>query len=117
GFTNQPYMRGYSPKSVTTLIADAYEGDFLGQLSELWKHKSSDCGNCINSPTFYVSSIRDRPDWRLWVDKVSKAVRNADAILVPFVLYAHETRYVDRGILVAKRSLGVSLFLISTSDA
>ncbi len=116
GFKDQPYMRGFSPQSILKLLERAQKKDLISNFDNHWKHLDTDCQKCLNTPSFYVQSIESRESWRLWLSSFSKAVRNADAILVPFVYYMYQKTYLDRGLLVSKRAAGVSLFLIDTNN-
>lgn len=116
GFKDQPYMRGFSPKSTLSLLDAADQGNLLNEFDSHWQHTDKDCQKCTNTSSFYVHSIQNRETWRLWLSSLSKAVRNADAILVPFVYYMYEKNYIDRGLLISKRAAGVSLFLIDTNN-
>ena len=116
GFKDQPYMRGFSPKSTLALLSAAEQENLLNEFNSHWQHTDTDCQKCENTSSFYVQSIQNREGWRLWLSSLSKAVRNADAIMVPFVYYMYEKTYLDRGLLISKRAAGVSLFLIDTNN-
>lgn len=117
GFKDQPYMRGFSPKWVMKFLTESNFSGGIDQIRTLWRHNKGDCSQCQNPPSFYKSSISSRVDWRTWLNNFSKAVRNADAVLVPFIFYAFETSYNDRGIHVAKKAAGATLLLIDTNNA
>ncbi len=116
GFEDQPYMRGYSPTAVSNLLSEQGMDDHVNKIDALWRHVASDCLGCSNAASYYVYSIAERTDWRLWLADLSKGVRFADAVLIPFVLYGSEFRYDDRGIATAKRAIGSALFLIETTS-
>ena len=116
GFQNQPYLKGFSPKSVTTLLGQASKPKLLEELDKTWSHEPTDCVDCINAPSFYSASLSARPDWRTWLHDFSRAVRNADAVLIPRVTFARERRLNDRGILVAERSAEVVLMLVDSNN-
>lgn len=116
GFSQQPYMKGYSPKFVAKTLADAKQGDLLNQITEHWRHESADCQDCQNAAAFYTASIAKRPEWLLWINNFAKATRNVDAMLLPFVTFAASRAYDDRGLQVAERAAGVALLLIDTNN-
>ena len=116
GFNGQPYMKGFSPKAVTKSLAEANQQDLLGQLAALWMHTSGDCVQCATAPAYYKATIARRPSWLAWLNALSKAARNADSVLLPFVTFAGERTYDDRGLAVAERSAGVALLLVDTNN-
>ena len=59
--------------------------------------------------------IRERTKWVAWLGETSARLKNADALLLPFITHALERRYVDRGLRVAERGLGVALLLVDTN--
>ena len=85
-------------------------------IEELWAHVPEDCSECSLAPSFYVTSIMNRPEWHQWLSTFSKATQNSDAVLVPFVTYVTATRLNDRGVLLARKQAGVALFLIDTNN-
>ena len=62
-----------------------------------------------------VSSIAALPDWRKWLAEFGGVAKGADAILIPFFMYAYEDLLDDRGLIEKKRAAGVSLLLVETS--
>jgi len=115
-FQNQPFMRGYSPRAVATLLQEAKSDALMSQMKEHWQHQAGDCHQCPSAASLYQRSVAPRPAWRAWLGTFSAATRRTDAILLPFVTYAAEGRINDRGLLIARRSVGVSLLLVATSD-
>ncbi len=116
-FEGQPYMKGFSPKFVATRLTEAGRAGALAEIETLWRHGTNDCMSCSSAPAFYTKSITPRTDWVAWLASFSTAVRNADAILMPFVMYAYEKTYNDRGLVVAERAAGLSLLLVDTGTA
>ena len=115
GFNGQPYMKGFSPKAVQKALDENGQSQLLGELPALWIHTSGDCVDCATAPAFYKATIARRPAWLTWLNTLSKAARNADSALVPFVTYAEERTYDDRGLAVAERGAGVALLLVDTN--
>ena len=117
GFLNQPYMRANSRRFVLKALSDAGQLDKLQELSRLWARRPDEgCAPCRNAPTYYRSVVRERPTWVAWLAEVASKLKNADAMLLPFVTQAYERRYDDRGLQVAERGLGVALLLIDTAN-
>jgi hypothetical protein len=114
GFKNQPFMRGFSPKAVGKLLDTAKQTALLKEIDMLWRPANIDCSKCRSPMKFYTTAIADQQLWRMWLNQLSKATRNADAILLPFVSYHFTNREDDRGLDVAKRSIGIALLLIDT---
>lgn len=116
GFDRQPYMKGLSPKFVEKSLALKklpLSNEIVGKL---WAKKAGPCSGCANPPQFYTFKIATLPEWEIWVGQVSQAARSADALLMPMVVSLEESRYADRGIVVAERAAQVSLFLIDTAS-
>ncbi len=113
-FDGQPYMRGFSPKFVAQNLEAAGQKDALTKLPQLFAHGPDACDGCATIPDYFERGLAPRPELRAWLADVSRAVRNADAVLLPFVAYAYEKRLNDRGLHVAMRAVGVSLLLVDT---
>lgn len=116
GFDEQPYMRGLTPDAVKKLLSKQDQEDLLAQWPTLWEHKPTDCINCENVGSYYQASIANRPDWQNWLTQISRAVRNADALLMPKVLYVREEKDNQRGALVSTRRAQLALLLIDTNN-
>jgi hypothetical protein len=114
GFTDQPYMRGYSPKAVLRDLEKAGKSALLQSLSDTWRHNETSCLDCPSAPAYYQASLARRPEWQAWLTQLSESVRNVDAVLLPFVTFAYDKRYEDRGVDVAERAAGVTLLLVDT---
>lgn len=115
-YDNQPFMRGFSPRFVQKSLAEAGRGALLERLPQLWSHQTDSCKTCRTAPAFYGASIADRVPWLQWLTELSQAVRHADAVLLPFVTFAYEKRYQDRGLAVAERAAGIAILLVDTGS-
>ncbi len=115
GFGGQPYMRGYSPKSVKKQLDAAGQGTLLDELPQLFAHGPDSCLDCRTAPEFFERTIKERLPFRTWLLTVAKTAKNADAVLLPFVTYAYEKRFNDRGLHVAERAVGVTVLLVDTA--
>lgn len=114
GFSGQPYMRGYSPAGVAKALDRAEQVTLLASWPKTLEHQAGDCATCPNAAAFYQTSLKDRPAWRAWLQQFSSHMNQADAVLMPFVIYARERIFNDRGMWVAERDAHVSLLLIAT---
>jgi hypothetical protein len=116
GFSNQPYMRGLSPKVVKSLLTKNDQLAQLDQMEQHWRRAGNDCMACTDAVTYYQEAIAERESWRLWLTSFSRAAYHSDALLLPFIIYAHEGRRDDRGLIVAYRQVGIALLLIDTNN-
>lgn len=114
-FDNQPYMKGFTPKFVQKQLEAAGKAQAAQNLATLWAHQAGDCADCLTPPAFYDRSIPQRTAWLDWLHGISTSVRNADAVLLPFVTFAYDKRYDDRGLDVHERAAGVVLLLVDTA--
>ena len=117
GFEGQPYMRGLSPRAVKKALTTADQANYLKEMDGLWIHQSDDCDKCTLAPAFYSKSIANRQAWKMWLTRLSRMTRNADAILIPFITYGSDRSYDDRGIRIHATEAGVALLLIDTNNA
>ena len=115
GFASQPFMRGYSPKIVTKLLKMSGKQDLPGKLAKLWTKKKP-CAECNNVVSKYNEDVADSEAWRMWLEDFSKATRNTDAVLFPFVLYLSEHHVNDRGLEKAIRASAIAMLLIDTGN-
>lgn len=115
GFSSQPFMRGYSPKIIKKLLKMSKKQALTGELPRLW-NKKSPCAKCDNVVSKYKEDISNSEDWRMWLEDFSKATRNTDAILLPFVIYLTENHINDRGLEKAIRESAIALLLIDSGN-
>lgn len=115
GFDNQPFMKGFTPKFVQKQLDATGKGQLAETLPGLWGHEAGDCADCPSPPAYYHRSLPQRTAWLTWLHGLSGAVRNADAVLLPFVTFAYDKRYDDRGLDVHERAAGVVLLLVDTA--
>ena len=115
GFTDQPYMRGISPGVVAQLLEKNEKTNLLDSMSQTLLSDDG-CPDCNSPITYYKRAITDQKDWRIWLNTFSRAVANADAALLPFVIFSYEGRINDRGIETSYRQAGLLLFLIDTNS-
>jgi hypothetical protein len=114
-FNNQPYMKGFTPKFVQKQLDAAGKGGLIAGLAGEWAHQAGDCADCATPPGYYQASLPKRTAWLEWLSTISETVRNADAVLLPFVTFAYDKRYDDRGLDVHERAAGVVLLLVDTA--
>jgi len=113
GFVQQPYMNGFTPKSVSKQLEQTFP-DYLDKMKALWQ--TAPCPLCKNPLEFYVTRSMPQPAWLNWLQTVSHHTRYSDAVLLPLVRFAQETRFEDRGRWSSQRAMGVILLLIHTRD-
>lgn len=116
GFKDQPYMRGFSPQWVKKLLDASATPDLLSNFSKSWSHEDNSCLKCTTTPAFYMQTIALRSSWIKWLSDFSSAVRNADAVLLPFVVNSYEKSFIDRGLKVKQRGASVVLLLVDTNN-
>lgn len=116
GFKEQPFMRGLSPKVVNKILELKKKPNFLSEIKQLWGHKGDACHQCTDPISYYRSSIAPRSDWQVWLNRFSKLVKYADAILMPLVIYGVESSYVERGLNAKAKQAEIVLLLIDTNN-
>lgn len=117
GFNNQPFMRANSRRFVQKTLSDAGMLDRLNEISRLWaRAHASECQSCQSPPAYYRQIVSERPAWLSWLAELSSRLKNADAFLFPFISFAYEKSYDDRGLSVAERGLGMVMLLVDTAN-
>jgi hypothetical protein len=116
GFTNQPFMKGYSPKFILKLLEASEKTTLLRNLENHWQHQLSQCDDCTSEPEFYSAAMTNRKGWLLWLAELSTATKNTDAVLIPFLTYGLNRFYRDRGLDTAERTVGICILLIDTNN-
>jgi hypothetical protein len=114
-FDNQPYMKAFSPKFVVKALETAHVENDATAIARLFARDGDKGQDATSPPAYYAASPAERPEWTAWVANAASAAKNADALLMPFVLYGDERRYDDRGLIVAERQAGVALLLVATA--
>lgn len=113
-FSNQPYMKGLSPRGVVNLLQENQKDQILKDWGALFYYDPNSCKECDNIPSFYSRTVKPRQEWQNWLLEISRHTKSSDAILIPFISHVWEKREDDRGIEIARRSLNVDLLLIDT---
>ena len=116
-FSNQPFMKGFTPKLIKALLAKAQKDHLLNEVPQIWSHDPKECLECRNSLTTYKRSIALNLKWQQWLNTVSGYTRYSDAALFPMVISAFEHQFNDRGLLVSERVLEFNLLLIDSNNA
>jgi hypothetical protein len=70
----------------------------------------------VTAAGYYRRVIEKNPQWLLWLAQASAAAKHVDSVLAPFVLYAEDQAFDDRGLHVLDRQAEVVLLLIDTSN-
>ncbi len=113
-FTNQPLVKGFTPKLVRQYLEKSARPTLLQEFSGFWQTNEN---RTYQSPlVVYRHSVYQDNGWLKWLHDFSKATNYADAVLLPFVLHANEARVNDRGILLSTRSLKIALLLIDSNN-
>ena len=116
-FKNQPYVKGYSPKAVQKMLIKNQKPLFIDQLKDIWSIKTQSKSISKQTPlSIYIKNISTTPNWKLWLNELSNMTKYSDAVLIPFIVYAQGKKFDDRGLLIARREIGINLFLIDTSS-
>ena len=113
GFLQQPYMSGFTAKSVSKQMATSFP-DYVEKMQVLWR--GPPCPSCETPLEFYKKVSLLEPKWLAWLQQMSQSTRYSDAVLLAFLLFAQEQQFQDRGVGTSRRSMGVILMLVSTHD-
>jgi hypothetical protein len=116
GFKGQPYMRGLSPRLILKVLETEKNPTMLEKGFDTWAGSTpATCNQCTSAPGFYSATIGPRPEWRKWLADFGAIAKSADAVLIPFFMYAYENEHDDRGLLEKRRAAGVALLLVETA--
>lgn|GEM_PF-939280 len=116
GFKAQPYMRGLSPRLIIKVLEAEKNPLLLQKGFDTWSGATpATCNLCTSAPGFYSSAVTSRPEWRKWLADFGLTAKSADALLIPFVMYAYENEHDDRGLLEKRRAAGVALLLVESA--
>ena len=123
GFRTQPYMRGFSPKVVTRLLEQAKWTEAVQEGFEVIRAAAAKAGCvteghpfCSGAASLYASSLATNPAWQMWLARFSDSQKHADAVLVPILASATDTRGNERGLVALSRSVNFSLWLVDTNS-
>ena len=116
-FSNQPFMKGFTPKLIQALLAKENKEHLLNEIPQIWSHDPKECPECSNSLSTYNQSIASKLNWQQWLNTVSTYTRYSDAALLPLVISAFEYQVNDRGLLISERVLELNLLLIDSNNA
>ncbi|MBP6218207.1 MAG: hypothetical protein KA436_06450 [Oligoflexales bacterium] len=117
GFSQQPYMMGYSPQAVEKQLQILKKENLLQVWPSLWQAEDSNCSSTNSPVPFYVCAMQGKAAWLKWLLDFSQTVKNSDAVLMPFLLYASEQNLDDRGFPTMMRKLAFAMFLVDTRNA
>ena len=116
GFERQPYMKGLSPRFVNQALSGKNLQSPSAVIHRVWAREGGPCTGCASPLVYYKTKVMPSASWQIWLGELSQSARNADAILLPLILSAEESRYHERGIAVAERSAEILLLLIDTAS-
>lgn len=119
GFTNQPYMKGYSPKAVNKILNSTKNSNIqLSDINHLWKSDPLNKGILVSSPIeYYKKIIMPKQEWQKWVYELGIIMNYSDTILIPLILYGYDIQYKERGFDIYKKTAKIIMLLIDTSNA
>ena len=112
GFSQQPFMKGYSPKVTEKGLRESgFEraNDVLASLKPNEQIKGESIG------TIYTRTVTKDTNWQEWLIKVSSVVRASDALLLPIVTRVENRDINDRGLYIKERSAEAVLLLVDTN--
>jgi hypothetical protein len=113
GFLQQPYMSGFTSKSVAKQMETSFP-DYVDKMQVMWR--GPPCPSCETPLAFYKKVSLLEPNWLIWLQTVSQHTRYSDAVLLPFLLFAQEQQFQDRGVGTSRRAVGILLMLVNTHD-
>ena len=117
GFENQPFMRGYSPKTTSKLLQQEQKPNLLTSWKTILENTSpSLCPHCKNIADRYKNDVSTNTEWLLWLSELSQATRHSDAVLFPFIEYLYEEKNSDRGLHIALKKAALHLILIDNNS-
>lgn len=115
GFTDQPYMKGFAPKSVAKFIAKANLPEDFPQIEESFRIDIQ-CAECSSPAAYYKTQVAERIPWKEKLTTLAKATRFSDALLIPFVLQGHADQELERGLRSPYQVVEVALLLIDLGN-
>ena len=119
-FTNQPYVKGYSPSFVSKTLESKEQSSLIENIGTTWSpteetHLANLHLTNIRGPVdYYRSVVEPRPDWRAHLEELANSVKGVDAVLLPLLISATSQERDERGILVYERTASVVALLINT---
>lgn len=123
GFRTQPYMRGFSPKVVSQLLAQAKWPEATREGFNIVQAAAAKAGCmtasqplCSGAASLYATALASNPAWQMWLARFSDTQKHADAVLIPILVSATDTRGNDRGLVALSRSVNFSLWLVDTDS-
>lgn len=115
GFTNQPFMKGFTPTLIKQLLEKNSATHLLNEIDQFWSVNLAECPKCTSGPSTYNQISGSSPKWRGWLNQLSKNTRYSDAVLIPFISEAVEQKKDERGVWISERYAKIELFLIDTN--
>ncbi|MBI2601864.1 MAG: hypothetical protein HYW48_02305 [Deltaproteobacteria bacterium] len=116
-FDAQPFMKGFTPKALGKFLVEAKKQSLMDVLASFFRYDPELCEDCQDIAMFYNESVKVRDEWRQWLRSFSEATHESDALLLPIFAFAWEDRENDRGLMLSKRALGVTLLLVDVETA
>ena len=107
-FDEQNFIDGYSTSAVIEFLEERKKTQRLLEIKKFFTFSKA-----TEKPIFfYRELIRKQKKWRLLIKDLSETVHFSDALLLPLITKIEEEAINDRGLLISRRSLEVTLLLI-----
>ena len=114
GFKDQPYMRGFTPRLMAKIHRKS--GFRSSKIMDFIHKVPKKCIDCGDVASYFNRNVASQPQWLAMLTEFSTQTKNADAILLPFIVEKNEVKENIRGLHVARRHLSYELLLISTQS-
>lgn len=107
-FQYQPFVNGFSPSVVKDFLKKHDKNQMLTELKNfLLSHDKTQ-----NPIKFYLDHIKNKANWLIFLKDLSHNVGFSDAIFLPLITHSSEKKVNKRGLLMALRTLELTLLLI-----
>ena len=116
-FTNQPYVRGYSPSFVLKILKAKNKLDLIGDIGAAWTTQKDIQNLPIRGPVdYYKLAVQPNVRWREQLQELANNVKGVDAVLLPLLISGRNSRRDERGVIVYERTASVLALLINTAN-
>ena len=116
-FTNQPFMKGYSPKALSQFLKKHNHPNYLEEIPKIWESSPILCSHCEGPIATFKEAVSPLPNWKKWLLKLSKMSLYSDTYLQPIVVSVQEQNLEDKTRLLSKRSAEVVLLLLDVNNS
>lgn len=116
GFTNQPYMNGFTPKLVQQMLKKSDLDTHLDDLTAFWKRPVTTSPSSEGLLESYRNFTLPNPKWLVWLHQLSQATGYSDGLLLPLIVWVEESQDTVQGLLTFQRTLKLGLLLLDTNN-